>query len=139
MSLFVLDTDTLSLHYHGHPIVQSKVTACKPDELAVTVITVEEQLSGWYSLLRTFKKRDELARTYAQLGNAVKALGQWAILPYTEAAMLRYDHLKSLKLNVKSQDLRIAAIALEHSAVVVTRNVRDFQRVPGLVIEDWTV
>jgi tRNA(fMet)-specific endonuclease VapC len=36
-------------------------------------------------------------------------------------------------------DLRTAAIALENSAVVVTTNVRDFQRVPGLVVPDWTL
>jgi tRNA(fMet)-specific endonuclease VapC len=47
--------------------------------------------------------------------------------------------LKALRLNVKKMDLRIAAIALENSAIVVTRNLRDFQRVPGLMVEDWTV
>jgi len=36
-------------------------------------------------------------------------------------------------------DLRIAAIALEEGCVVVTRNVRDFWRIPGLIVENWAI
>ncbi len=43
-----------------------------------------------------------------------------------------------MKLNVGASDLRIAAIVLEHNATLVTRNLRDFGRVPGLKVVDWT-
>ena len=42
-----------------------------------------------------------------------------------------------MKLGVRRMDLRIASIALENSATLVTRNVCDFQRVPGLIVENW--
>ena len=56
-----------------------------------------------------------------------------------EPAIARYNQLKSQKLNVPGNDLRIAAIALEHGGTLVSRNLRDFRRVPGLSVEDWSV
>src|SRR5262249_19189195 len=62
----------------------------------------------------------------------------WSILSFTESAINRRAELRALKLNVRKMDLAIAAIALEQSAVLVTRNTRDFCRVSGLAVADWS-
>jgi tRNA(fMet)-specific endonuclease VapC len=63
----------------------------------------------------------------------------FTLAPFTIPAAARFGALDRAKLNVKKNDLRIAAIALELGATVVTRNRRDFGRIPGLVIEDRSV
>lgn len=138
MSLYVLDTDTLSLLQEDHAAIRTRVTAHASDDLAITVISVEEQLSGWYRLLRRANKPEELAKVYDRLTVAVRSLARLPILSFGEAAIQRARELQASKLNVRKMDLCIAAIAMEHQAVVVTRNVRDFERVPHLVVEDWS-
>jgi tRNA(fMet)-specific endonuclease VapC len=135
----VLDTDTVSLHHRGHPTIRQHVSAHPPGEIAITVITVEEQLSGWYTLLRRAKQAQRLALAYQSLADSVRWLARYPILSFTVPAIARYQQLKAQKLGVGTKDLRIAAIALEVGAILVTRNTRDFQRVPNLLLEDWTV
>ena len=110
-----------------------------PADLAITVISVEEQLSGWYTALRQARRPDDLARLYQRLAVTVPFLAQWTILTFTIAAISRSQQLIGSKLNVKKMDLRIAAIVLEHGGTLVTRNTRDFSRVPGLTLEDWSI
>ncbi|MGQ0634707.1 MAG: type II toxin-antitoxin system VapC family toxin [Planctomycetaceae bacterium] len=135
---YILDTDILSLLQGGHVGVRRKVASVDPEEIAVTVITVEEHLGGWYAALRRARKPRQLARVYQRIVDAVHAHCRVQVVTFSEAAMGRYESLKSQKLNVGHMDLRIAAIVLEHDACLVTRNVRDFQRITGLQIEDWT-
>jgi len=139
MTLFVLDTDLLTLYYRGDPVVVRGIDAQPPTALAISVMTVDEQLTGWYTLTRRARQPEEIARAYANLADAVVRLAKWRILPYTESAIAKIAQLKALRLNVGLVDLRIAAIAMESGAVVVTRNRRDFSRVPGLSVEDWWV
>jgi tRNA(fMet)-specific endonuclease VapC len=137
MSLFVLDTDILSLYWRGDPLVQQRVDAQLSTDVAITVMSVDEQLTGWYTLARQARNPRDVAHAYPQMGDAVRFLARWRILPYTEQAIARVAQLKAIRLNVRVMDLRIAAITLEHGGIVVTRNLRDFQRVPGLNVENW--
>jgi tRNA(fMet)-specific endonuclease VapC len=139
MSLFVLDTDSLSLYQRSHRAVLAQIQAHLEQSIAITVITVEEQLTGWYRRLRKAKNPRELAGAYQRLAAAIPLLARWPILSFTEPAIARFKQLKALKLNVSSMDLSIAAITLENGGILVTRNRRDFQRVPGLPLEDWSV
>jgi len=139
MSLYVLDTDVLTLLRRGHPLVSQYVARQSPTDLAVTVLSVEEQLTGWYSLLRWTKKQAQIANAYHELAEAVRFYSRWQILSFPLSAMNRYTQFMALKLNIGAMDLRIAAVVLEHSGTLVTRNTRDFQRVPNLPIVDWSV
>ncbi len=139
MSFYILDTDILTLLQDGDPTVRQHVASHPKQEVAITVISVEEQLTGWYTKLRRAKKSDLLAQAYERLTRNVRYLAQLTILTFSEPSILRSEQLRALKLNVARKDLCIAAITLEYGGILVTRNLRDFQRVPNLVVEDWSV
>src|SRR5260221_13716130 len=108
MIRFVLDTDILSLLQDRHPVVVQKVAACPPAELAITVISVEEQLSGWYTRLRRAKKPDQLARAYLELTTNVSSLAQLPFVSFGEAAIRRWEALRKRRVNIGKMDVRIA-------------------------------
>ena len=135
---FILDTDTITLWQNGHEPLKAKRAEHEFDLIAASVITVEEALGGWYNLLRRPPQNPEmLAGIYLRMTETVSFLGTLPIVTFDAAVILRFEQLRALKLNVGHNDLRIAAIALENNAIVVTRNIRDFERVPGLQVENW--
>jgi tRNA(fMet)-specific endonuclease VapC len=113
MARSIFDTDVLTLAQRGQSAVTQRVPAADPSDLAITVISIEEQLTGWYSLLRQSKESAKRACVYERLAETVTYLGRWSILPYTAAAMDRGARLRLLKLNVCKMDLAIAAIVLD--------------------------
>src|SRR5437868_14167282 len=113
MTPYVLDTDTLTLYQESHPRVVDHVSEQPPADIAITVLSVEEQLSGWYTRLRRAKDVDELAAVYQRMTATAASLGRFQILSFTKPAILRFEQLNALKLGVSKMDLRIAAVTLE--------------------------
>jgi tRNA(fMet)-specific endonuclease VapC len=138
MSLHILDTEHFTLYRYGHDSVKRRVEAVPGDEVAITIITIEEQLGGWYAQIRQARDAEKLARAYAAFFEAAQAIRHVQVLPFSGPAVDRYLDLRKKLRRVGKLDLAIAAIALEAQAVVVTRNRSDFSQVPGLRIEDWS-
>jgi tRNA(fMet)-specific endonuclease VapC len=139
VSLFLLDTDHLTLYEMGHPQLSQNIARHLTDQLAISVITVEEQLTGWQRALNQARNDARREQIYRRMAHTVETLSGWHVLPLSVAAMSRHTQLIRQRLNVGSNDLKIAATALENNAIVVTRNLRDFGRVAGLSCQDWTV
>lgn len=138
MSLYILDTDHLSLYRYGHPEVSAHVEATPADQLAVTIITIEEQLQAWYTQVRRARDPDGLARAYQGLFEVAETSRYIRVLPFTSRAVERYLDLRRQLPRLGKMDLSIAAIALDYDGIVVTRNRRDFEQVPHLQLEDWS-
>jgi tRNA(fMet)-specific endonuclease VapC len=94
MSLYVLDTHHLSLYRYGHQKVSSQVEAMPADQLAVTIITIEEQLRAWYTQVRRARDRDSLARAYQGLFEVAETSQYIRLLPFTSRAVERYLALR---------------------------------------------
>lgn len=139
MAIFILDTTTLTLLARGHVQVAAAIANHSADTIGTTAVNVEEVIGGWFALLRRAKTNAQEAQVSDAIANAISLLSQFVIYPATESVLGRFDALVKLKLNVGKMDLKIAAIALELGATVVTNNTRDFGRVPNLLWEDWSV
>jgi tRNA(fMet)-specific endonuclease VapC len=139
VSLFLLDTDHLSLYQQGNARVLRNVATHINDQLAVSVITVEEQLRGWLTALAKAKDDARREHVYLRMAQTVESLACWTVLPFPLAAMRQHADFIRKYRHVGSNDLKIAAIALEFNATVVTHNRRDFSIIPGLRLDDWAL
>jgi tRNA(fMet)-specific endonuclease VapC len=139
VTLFVLDTDHLSLYQRDFEPLLSKLLSHPTDELAITIITVEEQLRGRLAQIRKATTAAHLNECYRWLGETVDQLARLPVLYFDDKAGTLYERLLSQKVRTGTQDLRIASIVLSQSAVFLTRNSQDFSSVPGLKIDDWTI
>lgn len=74
---------------------------------------------------------------YAKLAKTILFLTQLPTVAYDQSAEDEFQQFRSIRMGTK--DLQIASIALTNQLIVVTRNRRDFSRVPGLTIADWSV
>ena len=99
--------------------------------IKISVITLFELWTGVHKCSQPAKELQKL--NHFLIGTTTMAMDE---ADARRAAKIR-AHLESKGQVIGPYDLLIAAQALEHGMTVVTRNVREFSRVPGLKIDDW--
>jgi len=137
--MFILDTDHISLFQRNNVQVSARIFSTPPLELATTIITAEEQLRGRLERTRRARSDEEIVRAYRNLLATLLYFQSITVVEFDEQAQTIFKTLRTQKTRIGTQDLRIAAIALSQKATLVTRNRRDFEMVPSLRIEDWTL
>jgi tRNA(fMet)-specific endonuclease VapC len=101
------------------------------------IVAAEESLQGWLALIRKHAAGANQLEAYARLHACLEALGKIAILPFDRGAANVFHRLQALRPRAGTMDLKIAAICITHDALLLTRNLRDFDGLPGLRIENW--
>jgi tRNA(fMet)-specific endonuclease VapC len=141
--MYILDTDHLSFIQRngkeGKKIL-SRLAILDNPEVAVTVITYEEQVRGRLSFLSKAKTIDRQVLAYQGLEQLVLDYQSIVIVPFNRIAVLEHQRLRKSYPRLGNMDLKIAAITLTNEkAILLTRNESDFRQISELQIEDWSV
>ena len=122
--MYILDTNICSYFMRNqYPDLTAKLFSHNPDDLAISSVTVFELEYG--------------------AGKMAMFLAPFSVLPFTvddavAAGNIRCT-LEKLGESIGPYDTMIAAQGLSHGYTVITHNIREFIRVPGLHVEDWVV
>lgn len=139
LTLYILDTDSVTFQQAGRETILRHLETVPAEAVHTTVITLWEQLRGRLAQVNRVQEGPALVRACEQLQATLLYFCRVNVLPFTAAAAAQLAELRAQHVRVGTQDLRIAAIVLSVDGILVTSNRRDFDRVPGLSIEDWNV
>ena len=127
----MLDTNTLSeLSLNPRGALTERLAAVEPDKVCTSIVVACELRFG-----ARRKGSDVLTRRVEQL------LGTLNVLPLDPPADEHHADIRAaleqLGTPIGSHDLFIAAHARSRGLTLVTRNIREFTRVPDLNVQDW--
>jgi tRNA(fMet)-specific endonuclease VapC len=138
--MHIIDTDTYERLHEEHPRVIARFRELPPEEQVVTtVITKIETLRGRMDYLFKAANEAEFLRAQQLLARTEELLQRLPILLLDAAAIAHFERIRRLKglKKIGRGDLLIAGIALARQATLVSRNLRDFQRIPNLRVVNW--
>lgn len=140
--MILLDTDHATfLKYpeseRGTRLVERLKARPSGQVVAVSIVTVEEQMRGWLASIAKERLSRRQVSAYTELARLFEYFRLFHVAQFDDRAADQFDTLRSAKIRLGTMDLKIAAIALVNNALLVSANRRDFERVPGLRVENW--
>ena len=143
MTYYILDTDHLSIiQRRTEPEfsrLSLRLSQHSPDLIFISIISFQEQFQGWVAFINKARTSDKIVTAYLKLESLIQLFSVSQILSFDFRANEIAEELRRQRIRLGTMDLRIASIALSHDAVLLTRNLSDFTKVPKLKIEDWTI
>jgi tRNA(fMet)-specific endonuclease VapC len=140
--MVILDTDHMSvLERREQPAVShllNRLAELSPSEVATTVISYEEQMRGWMAYLARARSMAQQIIAYGRLLSHLENYRRIPVLGFDEAAATEFQRLRRSRLRLGTMDLKIAAIVVSRDAILLSRNLGDFNQIPDLHVEDWT-
>jgi len=130
---YMIDTNICIYAMKNKPeIVSHRIEKHLPFDICISTIVLAELKHGVYKSAN--REKNERALNYF--------LKVFEILPFDSEAAIEYGkicaYLQSQGTPIGTMDMLIAAHALSKSLTIVTNNKREFERVPGLIIENWS-
>jgi tRNA(fMet)-specific endonuclease VapC len=135
----VLDTNHFRELRESSPIGQrlnARIEALNASVFSC-IVAVEESLQGRIAFIRSKRSGRDQVEGYRRLQTTINALTHITILPFDDDAAMVFHDLEKLRLRVGTMDLKISSICLVHDAMLLTRNLSDFEKIPGLKVENW--
>ncbi|NER92471.1 MAG: type II toxin-antitoxin system VapC family toxin [Symploca sp. SIO1B1] len=140
---YLLDTDHLSIlqRQAGQDYNRlSRRMANHPlSDFTVSTVTFHEQMLGIHAYINRARNLNDVVRGYEMMARLVSDFKVLPLVSFDTDAAMTFAQLKAQRIQLAKMDARIAAIALCRGLILLTRNHRDFGKVSGLMIEDWTV
>jgi tRNA(fMet)-specific endonuclease VapC len=131
MSRYLLDSNICIAWLKNHHTIVQRIIAAGENQICLCA-PVKAEL--WYGAC----KSQRISENQASL---VRFFGDFLSLPFNDEAALYFGDIRAnlarQGIPIGPYDLQIAAIAVAHGLTVVTHNIREFARVPGLKLEDW--
>lgn len=140
---FLLDTDHVVILQRQsaalYPQLSRRIDQRSPDEFYISIVTFHEQVAGWQAFLNRRRDAQSVARAYEEFSHLLSAFADAQLAEFSLEAAQKFEELRKQRVRIGTMDLRIAATALVRDYTVLTRNLVDFEQVPGLKVEDWTI
>jgi tRNA(fMet)-specific endonuclease VapC len=139
---YLLDTDHISILQQqsgaDYSALMARIARVPRTDLAFCIVSFHEQILGCHTYIMKAKSPASVVRGYQMFDRVLSAFAAAPVVPFDDHASAVFDRLFASRLRIATMDLRIASIALSRKMTLLTRNSRDFARVPNLVIEDWS-
>ena len=137
--MLVLDTDHLSEMERNSPLGSALTDRLHraDDEIVTTIVSAEELLRGWLSQLNRVRSVHKHVANYEHLAHRLAFCARWHLLPWDSDAAALFDNLRRQGIRGGTMDLKIACITITNSATLLSRNLKDFRKIPGLIVVEW--